>query len=464
MGELYTAIPIALAILVFVFGTFAFLLPMLFAAAAIPATLAIIWILAHFMELSTYLQNMVALIGLGIAIDYSLLIVYRYREERAKGGTKEDAIARTMDTAGRAVVFSGTAVAIGLALMLAMPLPFMRGFGLGGLVIPMVSIVCALTLLPVLLYLCADGLDRVRVIPKAIAQRRADEENNMWAQACPGDHAPAASLRPRNNRAADRGGDPGLCAAGRPRVEQGDPSGPAERRGLERARGPRSATVRWPRPRSRSTRAAPAACVTPKCARPSGGSCAGSREIRRSPVSRGWTWSRRSSTRPAATSIYRSSGGTSTARRRPWTSPGASEARSSRPRRFPGGVEVFAGGGPPSSVDVIETAYGAFPWLVAAVLVLTYFLLLRAFRSLLLPLKAIILNLLAIGAAYGLLVAVFKYGGGEIAGHPVVRPDRVLDSNLPLRDALRALDGLRGLSRQPDAGGVGPDRTTTSRQ
>ena len=84
--------------------------------------------------------------------------------------------------------------------------------------------------------------------------------------------------------------------------------------------------------------------------------------------------------------------------------------------RFPAGVVVFAGGGPPSSVDVIETAYGAFPWLVAAVLVLTYFLLLRAFRSLLLPLKAIILNLLAIGAAYGLLVAVFKYGGGEILG------------------------------------------------
>ena len=85
VGELYTAIPIALAILVFVFGTFAFLLPMLFAAAAIPATLAIIWVLAHFMELSTYLQNMVALIGLGIAIDYSLLVVYRYREERAQG-------------------------------------------------------------------------------------------------------------------------------------------------------------------------------------------------------------------------------------------------------------------------------------------------------------------------------------------------------------------------------------------
>jgi len=83
---------------------------------------------------------------------------------------------------------------------------------------------------------------------------------------------------------------------------------------------------------------------------------------------------------------------------------------------FPSGVNVYAGGGPPSSVDVIDTAYGAFPWLVLAVLVLTYFLLLRAFRSLLLPLKAIILNLLSIGAAYGLLVIVFKWGAGSALG------------------------------------------------
>jgi RND superfamily putative drug exporter len=83
---------------------------------------------------------------------------------------------------------------------------------------------------------------------------------------------------------------------------------------------------------------------------------------------------------------------------------------------FPAGADVYAGGGPPSSVDVIDTSYGAFPWLVLAVLVLTYFLLLRAFRSLLLPLKAIILNLLSIGAAYGLLVVVFKWGGGSVLG------------------------------------------------
>ena len=109
------------------------------------------------MELSTYLQNLVMLIGLGIAIDYSLLVVYRYREELRAAPRDEDAIVRTMTTAGRAVVFSGTAVAIGLALMLFMPLPFMRGFGLGGLIIPAVSVLCALTLLPVLLYSSCAG-------------------------------------------------------------------------------------------------------------------------------------------------------------------------------------------------------------------------------------------------------------------------------------------------------------------
>jgi putative drug exporter of the RND superfamily len=107
VGELYIAIPIALLILIFVFGTLAFLLPLVFALAAIPATLAIVFVFAQFMELSTYLENMVMLIGLGIAIDYSLLVVYRYREERSRGDSRAEAVVATMATAGRAVVFAG---------------------------------------------------------------------------------------------------------------------------------------------------------------------------------------------------------------------------------------------------------------------------------------------------------------------------------------------------------------------
>src|SRR5256714_2563499 len=136
------------------------------------------------MPLPPYSQTRVVLIGLGMAMDSPLLMVYRSREEHGPGRSGEEAVGRTMATAGRAVVFSGTAVAIGLALMLFMPLPFLRGFGLGGLIMAAVSVICALTLLPVLLYWLAAPLDRVRLIPKRIAARR-DAEQNFWGRLGP---------------------------------------------------------------------------------------------------------------------------------------------------------------------------------------------------------------------------------------------------------------------------------------
>src|SRR5436190_15939287 len=146
------AIPIALLVLLAVFGlSLAATIPFLFAAATITGTLGIVYVVAHFMTMATYVTNLVQLIGLGIAIDYSLLIVYRFREELARGGAKDDAIARTMATAGRAVIFSGATVAIGLALLLFMPLPFIRSMGVGGFLIPLVSIAAAVTLQPALL-------------------------------------------------------------------------------------------------------------------------------------------------------------------------------------------------------------------------------------------------------------------------------------------------------------------------
>ena len=131
-GELLVAIPIATALLVVTFGTLAFLLPLVFAVCTIAASLGIVYLIAHAMELNAYVTNLISLVGLGIAVDYSLLVVCRFREELAAGAVPEEAIVRTMDTAGRAVVFSGTAVAIGLALLIFLPLPFLRGFGVGG--------------------------------------------------------------------------------------------------------------------------------------------------------------------------------------------------------------------------------------------------------------------------------------------------------------------------------------------
>ena len=415
VGELYIAIPIALLILVFVFGTLAFLLPFMFAAAAIPATLGIVWIFANFMELTTYLQNLVMLIGFGIAIDYSLLVVYRYREELAKGGSKEDAIVRTMETAGRAVVFSGSAVGIGLALMLFMPLPFMRGFGIGGLVIPLVSVVCALTLLPVLLYLLAAKLDSVRLIPRRIAERRADSESNMWVRL-------SRTIMRRPVLVASTTTAflvlltlPVLTMQVGPGSNEGIPQDLEGIQGLnivseELGGGALSPTAIVVDTGRAEGAADPA--VESSLARLEEGLAA-------DPEVALVTFDPQSPQNVDPTGRYlhvevtgRSEYGVPAAldfvdRLRDDIVPAAA---------FPEGVDVFAGGGPPSGVDFLDLTYGAFPWLVLGVLLLTYVLLLRAFRSLLIPLKAIILNLLSIGAAYGLLVVFFKWGAADWFG------------------------------------------------
>jgi uncharacterized membrane protein YdfJ with MMPL/SSD domain len=413
VGEVLIAIPIALVILIFVFGTLSFLLPFMLAAVAIPVTLACVWVFANFMTLSTYLTNMVTLIGLGIAIDYSLLMVYRYREERRAGRAREDAVAFTMATAGRAVVFSGTAVAIGLALMLAMPLPFMRGFGLAGLLIPLVSVLAALTLLPVLLYLLEDRFDRVRLVPKRVVERRENAEQNFWARL-------AGTIMRR----------PVLFAAGTTALllalavpvtalDLGPGSNEGVPKHLESVQG---LTV--------LSAATGEGALSPTRIVVDTGRAGGATDARvQASKERLATLLRID---PEITNVVVAGPQTMDSSKRylHLQAIGRHEYGLPAAQRFvhrlrddiipaagfPASVEVLAGGGPAFGVDFLDITYGAFPWLVLAVLLLTYVLLVRAFRSLVLPLKAIVLNLLSVGAAYGILVLAFKFGAGEPFG------------------------------------------------
>ena len=412
-GELI-ALPIALAILVVTFGTLSFLIPFAFALVTIPTTLAIVWIFANFMELSTYLQNLVSLIGLGIAIDYSLLVVYRFREELRAGLPRDDAIVKTMATAGRAVVFSGTAVAIGLAMLVFMPLPFIRGFGIGGLFIPAVSVLAAVTFLPAVLSLAGERLDRIRILPRSWLEHRADTEHGFWAVLA---HfimrhpklvasltagflilltLPLLSLQlgPGSNEGiprdlpAVRGYDVLTAAVGAGVVaptnivvdtgRRGGADTPAVTAAVERLDGalqsdPEVALVRFD---DTSQHVDPTR-----------------RYLNVEVVGK------RDYGKPESLAFV--------SRLRDELVPGAG---------FPEGVSVYAGGGPPGGKDFLDLIYSWFPWLLGAVLVATFVLLMRAFRSIVLPLKAIVLNLLSIGAAYGLLVVVFKWGAGEWAG------------------------------------------------
>jgi RND superfamily putative drug exporter len=417
VGEFYIAVPIALVILVFVFGTLSFLVPFLVAAAAIPVSLGIVWIFANFMDLSTYLQNLVMLIGLGIAIDYSLLIVYRYREERAHRGSREDALMRTMATAGRAIIFSGSAVAIGLALMLFMPLPFMRGFGLGGLIIPLVSVLAGVTLLPILLFWLGHHLDRVRLVPKRLAQHRTGDERDEadfwvrlshWVMRRPVIVAAATSSL--------------LLALAAPvfAIELGPGSNKGIPQDLESVR-----ALNLLADAVGEGALTPAEIVV-DTGRPGG---SGSLELRLALL----RLIRELNADPEVAAVRFGDGPEyvdptgrylhlQTIGRHEYGLP-ESQAYAKRLRSrvipaagFPDGTTVVVGGAPAGGVDFLDKTYGAFPWLVLAVLVMTYLLLVRAFRSLLLPLKAIVMNLLSIGAAYGLLVTVFKWGLGEPFG------------------------------------------------
>src|SRR5205085_6195661 len=145
---------------------------------SIMTTFLIVWGLTTFTAVSPIVQFVVALVGLGVAIDYALLVAVRWREERSHGRQGDEAIVRAMETAGRAVVFSGTTVAVGLLALIALPLPFLRSVGYGGMVIPLLSVIVALTLLPVVLHSLGPRLDW----PHRRTDDKASRAWTRWAE------------------------------------------------------------------------------------------------------------------------------------------------------------------------------------------------------------------------------------------------------------------------------------------
>jgi RND superfamily putative drug exporter len=418
------ALPIALLVLLAVFGlSFAVAMPFLFAACTIMGTLGLVYLVAQYLSMATYVTNLVQLIGLGIAIDYSLLIVYRFREELERGLSKDDAILRTMETAGRAVVFSGVAVALGLAVLLFMPLPFMRSMGVGGFLIPIVSIIAAVTLQPALLSVfgrrgtarwpaAAFVRDRLHV-PLPRLPGTVDVERGFWARLARSIMARPAGYLVVGVTVLVLLALPAVALALTPGSAEGIPRTPQSVQGFDLLKqavgagalsptqividdgGPDHNVLLGPTQqavlrlvgllhRDKEVAAVQWAPQVGRFIDPTGRYArivvAGKHEYG-DPQAQAFARRLRSELIPAAA--------------------------------FPAGVAVLAGGGPPQGVDFLHQAYAAFPWLVLAVLVLTYLLLLRAFRSWVLPLKAVLLNLLSVAAAYGMLVIIFRWGVGH---------------------------------------------------
>ncbi|MFN2463812.1 MAG: MMPL family transporter [Candidatus Dormibacteria bacterium] len=167
------AIPATVVLLVLVFGALvAAGLPLLIGIVSIVGGLGGTYLVASFADVSSYAQNVVTLIGLGVSIDYSLFIVNRFREELAGGASREDALGITMATAGRAIMFSGLTVAIGLSGMLFYPGSFLPSMGMAGGVVVAIAVFYSLTLLPAMLAFLGPRVNRGRVPIAATGSRK----------------------------------------------------------------------------------------------------------------------------------------------------------------------------------------------------------------------------------------------------------------------------------------------------
>ena len=380
----------ALVILLFVFGTLpAILMPIAVAIAAILNTYTLVWALTYVTNVSIIVQFLIALVGLGVAIDYALLMIFRFRDELREGEDVETALVETMTHAGRSVIVSGSTVAVGLLSLIVLPLPFIRSMGIGGMLIPAVSVLAAITLLPAMLAVLGTRINSIRVLPKRFSDHGHPEDGawgrwarfvlrRPWAVAAAGLAVVAVlaglgtQLNPNESQLrnfpgvgtaiagrqmlADAGISPGVMKPFVPLVEHGGNAQAiaAKLRGVDGIVGA-SAPASWHSGRDSLVEAFPAV----------DGAAPGIQGI-----------------------IDRASAALR-------------------------GTDATLGGVPAVDRDFVHAIYGNFPYVLAFVIILTLILLARAFRSIVLAIKAAILNLVSLAAAFGIIVFIFQEGHGS---------------------------------------------------
>jgi RND superfamily putative drug exporter len=389
LGELIIGGIGALVVLALVFGSFLSLIPLAIAAGSILATFLLLGLVTLFADVSQLVEYLVALIGLGIAIDYSLLIVTRWREERRAGSSNDEAIVTALLTAGRSVVFSGLTVGIGLFALVVLPIPFLRSLGYGGLLIPLVTVVAALTLLPVLLSSFGPRLDRRGA--KRAHHRSSKDAHRAWT----------AWTRAviRHRLIATFAGVfilvILLTAALTMRVGEIQPTslahtGSAEQglRDVERSGYPLGVLQ-------------PIEILVPRSTNPT----ALATKLQRIPDVF-------SAVAPSAPAWRKS--GTAVVDVMP-SAPTSESTNVATIERIEQVVHRLAphaqiAGDGVEEIQVVHDYYDRFPLLIALVALVSLLSLARAFRSVILPIKAVVLNLLSMGAAYGALVLMWQDG------------------------------------------------------
>ena len=394
-GQLLAVVLAAILLIATLGFTWAVLIPLLFGLATISTTLGVIYLLAQKFLMVLYVPNIVELIGLGLAIDYSLLMVSRYRRELE---ISKDPLAETIKTAGRTAVISGATVAFGLSTLLLVPVPFVRSLGLACLILPIVSIAAAVTLQPILLSALGktgeakfNGLlnfsfDRITniaikrpraVLTSVLAVITLLMSALLWFQitpsslsAIPGNLESAQALNTVTSKVGV-----GVITPSEIVVDLG-PNTTAQE----------LAQVRFEFVKR----------------------IAANKEV--FTVANGEKWPYVDSTgRYLRIYVFGNHDLGS-----PETRKLVSDLRNTYipEAGFPKETKFYLGGAPAQGIDLLDAIDSSLPLITGLILLITFVILLRTFRSVVLAIKAIILDLISIAASFAVLVLVFKFGIG----------------------------------------------------
>jgi RND superfamily putative drug exporter len=417
-GELAFGLPAALIVLVLVFGAvFAGLVPVLMAILSIIVALGLVAVISLQFSLSIFIVNMLTGMGLALGIDYSLFVVSRYREERGHGLAKENAIARTGATASRAVLFSGSTFVIALLGMFIVPTSIMRSLALGAILVGIVSVAAALTLLPALLSIVGDRVNSMRVPYLGRNLGRADTtEGRFWKRI-----VDAVLRRPALSLVLSVGAMLLLAAPifglhiGANGVST-LPSSLPSKQGYVLLQ--RAFPVQNPEPARVVAVGGDPARVHRDLV-----------QLNRRLAAEGSFGAGAIQSRRAVALL------TSPVRGDPVGGAAVKAVRDLRanviPSIFAGsGAKVYVGGVTAENVDYFDAVTSPTPYVLLFVLGLSFILLTVAFRSVVIALVSVLLNLLSVGAAYGLLTLVFLDGHG--AGLFGFQHTHVIDAWVPL--------------------------------
>jgi putative drug exporter of the RND superfamily len=396
LGEVVIGALGALLVLALVFGSFLAVVPLIVAAVSILGTFLALGAITTVTDVSQLVEYLVALIGLGVAIDYSLLIVTRWREERDRGRPNDEAVVVAMTTAGRAVAFSGATVAVGLFALVALPIPFLRSLGYGGLLIPLVTVVAAVTLLPVLLSAWGPHLDHRGRRAMRRHRRRAVRPDPAWAAWT------RAVVRHRVLAIVA-----GLLVLGvLLGVASGLRVGEVQPTSLARVGSAEQGLQVLQQAGFPVGVLSPIEVLVPAGTAPT----ALAAQLRAIPgvntafAPTGPTWQRGGT---ELVDVLPSAPTSSVTDRATVASVRAAVAR------LAPGAQVAGDG--PEEADIVHAYYSRFPLIVAIVALVSLLALAFAFRSVVLPIKAVVLNLLSVGATYGALVLIWQHGYGSEA-------------------------------------------------